>query len=37
MVYLVSGTDKEPELCSAIVMNCKELKRILKAMEKGVK
>ena len=35
MVYLVSGTDKEPELCSAIVMSCKELKRILKATEKG--
>ena len=35
MVYLVSGTDKEPELCSAIVLSYKELKRILKATEKG--
>lgn len=33
MVYLVSGTDKEPELCSAIVLSYKELKRILKATE----
>lgn len=35
MVYLVSGTTETPELCSAIVMSCKELKRILKATEKG--
>ena len=35
MVYLVSGMNKEPELCSAIVLSYKELKRILKAAKKG--
>lgn len=33
MVYLVSGTTDAPELCSAIVLSYKELKRILKATE----
>lgn len=33
MVYLVSGTTEASELCGAIVLSYKELKRILRAME----